>query len=89
MFRLVGGVGVHLQALCTDVYSIDNNMFRVADGGAGEAITLNVNATGCMVFNNLAMQGKVAFANIPYVDASAGNNHWANNMSNILLVNPA
>lgn len=89
IFRLVGGVGVHLQALCTDVYAIFGNAFRVADAAPGEAITLNVNATGCMVYNNIAMQGKVAFANIPFVDASAGNNHWANNMSNILLVNPA
>jgi hypothetical protein len=40
-----------------------------------------------MIYNNVAMQGKVAFANIPWVDAGA--NHWANNMSNILLVNPA
>ncbi len=88
-FRLVGGVGINFVTLCTDVYAVHDNFFRVADGGAGEAITCNVNMTGCMFFNNMAMQGKVAFANIPFVDASAGNNHWANNMSNILLVNPA
>jgi len=89
VFRLVGGIGINLVTLCTDIYAIHDNFFRVADGGAGEAITVNVNATGCMFYNNVAMQGKVAFANIPWVDASAGNNHWANNMSNVLLVNPA
>jgi hypothetical protein len=88
-FRLVGGIGINFVTLCTDVYAVHDNFFRVADGGAGEAITCNVNMTGCMFYNNMAMQGKVAFANIPFVDASAGNNHWANNMSNILLVNPA
>jgi hypothetical protein len=87
IFRFVAGVGIHLQALCTDVYAIFGNVFRVADGLAGQAITCNINSLGCMIYDNKAMEGKVAFANIPWVDAGA--NHWANNMSNILLVNPA
>jgi len=86
-FRLVGGVGINLQAGCTDIYSIHDNFFRVADSAPGEAINCVAGSTLCMIYNNIAMQGKVAFANIPWVDA--GTNNWANNMSNILLVNPA
>jgi hypothetical protein len=33
------------------------------------------------------MQGKVAFANIPWLDG--GTNNWGLNYSNILAVNPA
>ncbi len=87
IFRLVAGVGVHFQAGCTDVWAVHDNVFQVADAAPGEAITCVAGSTRCMIFNNLAMEGKVAFANIPWVEA--GTNHWANNMSNNLLVNPA
>jgi len=87
IFRNVGGVGINLAALCTDIYAIFGNVFAVADSAPGEAINCNAASLGCMIYDNKAMEGKVAFANIPWVDAGA--NHWANNMSNILLVNPA
>ena len=86
-FRNVGGVGINLQALCTDIYAIHDNVFRVRDAAPGEAINCNAASGLCMIYNNIAMEGKIAFANIPWVEA--GTNHWANNMSNILLVNPA
>lgn len=86
-FRLAAGPGIYMAATVAAMWRVFNNVFAVPDAVPGEAITTIAGTTGCLFYNNLAMEGKVAFANIPWVEG--GTNEWANNMSNILLVNPA
>jgi len=82
-----GQVGIHVENTMANGI-VRNNAFKVADAAAGEAITLDATAAdNCVLYGNVAMQGKVAFANIPWLDG--GTNDWGLNYSNILAVNPA
>lgn len=87
VFRLVGGIGIHLQGLCTDIYGIFDNRFRVADSATGEAITFtNANSEMCMVDGNRTMEGQVQMTLVPYRDL--GSNHWGLNYYSILAIMP-
>lgn len=87
LFRNVGGIGIHAQGLCTDIYGIFDNRFRVADSGTGEAITFtNANSEMCMIDGNHAMEGQVAITNCPYRDL--GSNHWGLNYEDIAATLP-
>lgn len=87
LFRLVGGIGIHLQGLCTDIYGIFDNRFRVADSATGEAITfLNVNSERCMIDGNRTMEGQVQMGLVPYRDL--GDNHWGLNYYSIIAIMP-
>jgi hypothetical protein len=85
-FRGVAGIGINLVTLCTDIYAIYDNFFRVADAATGEAITCNANSVGCMFWGNQAMQGKVAMANVPFRDLGA--NHWGLNYMDVTATLP-
>lgn len=86
VFRGVGGIGIDLITLCTDIYAIHDNIFRVADGATGEAITCNINSVGCMFWGNKACQGVVAMGNVPFRDLGA--NHWGLNYYGLLAIMP-
>jgi hypothetical protein len=87
IFRKSGNPAISLAVSAATVWGIYNNVFSVVDAGAGEAITCAAGPADCLFFGNLALNSKVAFANIPWTEAGTG--HWGNNMSNVLLVNPA
>lgn len=70
-------VGIHLVGLCTGHIFVLDNYFQVTDNAAGEAITTSVTATGLAV-GNMAGQGKVNMANIPWVDG--GSFDWVGNL---------
>jgi hypothetical protein len=86
-FRLVAGPGIYLAGTAAAVWRVFDNIFSVPDAAPGEAITTIIGTAGCLFYRNIAMEGKVAFANIPWVEGGTG--EWALNYSNILLVNPA
>lgn len=85
-FRKVGGIGVNLEGLCTDIYSIHNNAFHIPDAVDGEAISCSAGSMGCMFYENRAFQ-LIAVGFIPYRDLGA--NHWGMNFSNVSVVVPA
>ncbi len=85
-FRLVGGIGIDFQSGCTDIYSVHDNVFEVADGATGEAITCCAASTGCMFYNNQAFQGVVQTTNVPFRDL--GSNHWGLNYYSIIAIEP-
>ncbi len=85
-FRGVGGIGINLQALCTDIFAIHDNVFRVADSVDGEGITCNANSLGAMIWGNVGMQGVAAMTKVPYRDLGA--NHWGINYYDIRAIMP-
>jgi hypothetical protein len=80
-------IGIHLATGCTDVYAIHDNVFRVADNAAtGEGIFCVLGSTGCMIWGNQAMEGRVAMAQNPYRDL--GTNNWGLNYYGLLAIMP-
>jgi len=63
-----------------------NNKFQVADAATGEAITLPATCNNCFVDGNVAGQGVVQMANVPFRDLGA--NHWGNNIYSIIAIMP-
>jgi hypothetical protein len=86
VFRYVGGVGINLVTLCTDIYAIHDNIFRVDGAVQGDAISCNVNSLGCMFWGNQAMHLGAAPAQNPYIDLGA--NHWGVNWSGDAVTYP-
>lgn len=78
-FRMLdgAGVGINLVTLCTDIYGVFNNVFKVNGAVQGDAITCNVNSTGCMFDGNVGMDAGAAPAQIPFLDL--GTNDWGVN----------
>lgn len=85
-FRFVGGVGINLVTLCTDIYAIHDNIFRVDGAVQGDAIACNVNSLGCMFYGNQAMHLGAAPAQNPYIDLGA--NHWGVNWTGDVVTYP-
>lgn len=86
IFRYVGGIGINLVTLCTDIYAIHDNIFRVDGAVQGDAITCNINSLGCMFWGNQAMHLGAAPAQNPYVDLGA--NHWGLNWTGDVVTYP-
>lgn len=86
VFRFVAGVGINLETLCTDIYAIHDNVFRVNGAVQGDAITCNINSLGCMFWGNQAMHLGAAPAQNPYVDLGA--NHWGVNWTGDVVTYP-
>lgn len=72
-----GGVGINFVTLCTDIYAVLNNKFRINGAVQGDAITCNVNSLGCFFDGNVAMDAGAAPAQNPYLDLGA--NDWGVN----------
>jgi len=88
VFRRVGGVGINLATLCTDIYAIHDNTFNtILDAATGGSILCNLNSAGCMFYGNKTMHDKAAMAQVPYRDLGA--NHWGLNYYGILAIMPA
>lgn len=67
-----------------------DNVFGVLDLANGEAITLQVASEGCLVNGNHAMNGnaQVGYAQNPYRDLGAPDNHWGVNYRGNLVIEP-
>jgi hypothetical protein len=87
-FRMLdaAGVGINLVTLCTDIYAIHDNVFRVNGAVQGDAITCNVNSIGCMFWGNQAMDAGAAPAQNPYIDL--GGNDWGLNWTGDVVTYP-
>lgn len=86
IFRVPAGVGINLVTLCTDIFAIHDNFFRVNGATQGDAIYCNANSLGCMFYNNQAMHLGAAPAQNPYEDAGA--NHWGLNWTGDAVTYP-
>jgi len=80
------GVGINLVTLCTDIYAIHDNVFRVVGATQGDAITCNINSTNCMFFGNQAMCLGANPAQNPYIDL--GTNDWGVNWAGDVVIYP-
>jgi hypothetical protein len=80
------GVGINLVTLCTDIYAIHDNVFRVVGATQGDAITCNINSTNCMFFGNQAMCLGATPAQNPYIDV--GTNDWGVNWAGDVIIYP-
>jgi len=78
-FRMLdgAGVGINLVTLCTDIYAIHDNYFKVNGATQGDAITCNINSTLCMFWGNQAFDAGAAPAQNPFLDL--GTNDWGLN----------
>jgi hypothetical protein len=87
-FRMLdaAGVGINLVTLCTDIYAIHDNVFRVNGAVQGDAITCNINSIGCMFWGNQAMDAGAAPAQNPYIDL--GGNDWGLNWTGDVVTYP-
>jgi len=80
------GVGIQLVTLCTDIYAIHDNVFRVVGATQGDAITCNINSLNCMFFGNQAMCLGANPAQNPYIDL--GGNDWGVNWAGDVVIYP-
>jgi hypothetical protein len=86
VFRCPTGIGINLVTLCTDIYAVHDNIFRVAAATQGDAISCNVNSLGCMFWGNQAMYLGAAPGANPYEDLGA--NHWGVNWTGDAVTYP-